>query len=191
MLLLIYGHWLWHSIMLRLDFFLFGHIKVLVKIKSQWVKWPKIDQRVQFQQRSQDQLQLKSFGLLIYQKHVDSLVNSDGPSLSKFKILKWDASFRWPFYPNSSPHFRMKIVIEIFSLIATLMDGCTFDDYFKMTGDIEGKISIHLNTIKYSYRIGSNLDIWLFFFPPVPSLRSNAFNRRSVQAVLKTRNKRY
>ena len=53
----------------------------------------------------------------------------------------------------------MKIVIEIFSLIATLMDGCTFDDYFKMTGDIEGKISIHLNTIKYSYRIGSNLDI--------------------------------
>ena len=80
---------------------------------------------MQFQQRSQDQLQLKSFGLLIFQKHVDSLVNSDGPSLSKSKIL-----------------FRTKIIIlEIklfFSLIATLMDGCTFDDYFKMTGDIEG-----------------------------------------------------
>ena len=124
--LLIYGHWLWHFTMLLLDFFLFVHIKALVKIKSQWVKWPKIDQKVPFQQRSQDQLQLKSFGLLIYQKLVDSLVNSDGQSLSKFKILSWS------------------ILIKSYSsLIATLMDGCTFDDYFKMTGDIEGNISIH------------------------------------------------
>lgn len=34
--------------------------------------------------------------------------------------------------------FRRSIV----NLIATLMDGCTFDDYFKMTGDIEGLVPI-------------------------------------------------
>ena len=55
MRLLIYGRWQLHFITRQLASFRFDLTKGLEKIKLQWEKWQKIDQKVQYQQRSQDQ----------------------------------------------------------------------------------------------------------------------------------------